>query len=468
MKITAFLLAVGMTLFTVSARAQDYSAEELTRRATERRAVEAAIWGIPFVNYDMMYQAMVRAHGGFNQLVFWSHPSDWKNQTLTPNTDALYIMPFFNTKDGPIVLQIPPADEGTIVGTIMDSWQTPLEDVGPAGADAGKGGKYLLLPPTFKGKPPAGYIVLPTVTNQGYALLRSIPKSGSEADIAKAVGYMKRINLYPLSSASNPPPAKLIDTTGAMFDANIPYDLRFFESLNRVVQDEQWLERDRAMIDTLKSVGIEKGKPFALDQKTQDILKTALEEAHQWFDMRYESFEPFYPGERWFVPAEPILFKAFASGYTDADQYPVDARGVTYYWGFSSIKRVGASQHQLYPFADLDKSGNPLDGGKTYHLTVPAHVPAQQYWSATAYDRKTHALLRDVARASRSSLNSELIVNTDGSVDIYFGPKAPSGKDSNWIPTKPDGKFEIIFRLYGAEPAAFDKTWKLPDIEEVK
>ena len=115
-------------------------------------------------------------------------------------------MPFFNTKDvGPVVLEIPPADDGSITGSIDDCWQAALEDVGPAGVDKGKGGKYLILPPGYKDEVPDGYIALPSDTYQGYALLRSILKSGSDADIAKAVAYGKRIKLYPLSQAANPP-----------------------------------------------------------------------------------------------------------------------------------------------------------------------------------------------------------------------------------------------------------------------
>ena len=107
-------------------------------------------------------------------------------------------MPFFNTKDaGPMVLEIPPADDGVINGTIMDAWQVPLEDVGPAGVDKGKGGKYLILPPDPQGAAPKGYIALPSANYQGYALLRSILRSGSDADVAKAVDYAKCIKLYP-------------------------------------------------------------------------------------------------------------------------------------------------------------------------------------------------------------------------------------------------------------------------------
>ena len=138
---------------------QASSAEELAQHAIEGRGVEAVIWGTPAVNFDRMYQAMVRdakAGDGSNKIVYWSRLFDWKNQTLTPNPDSIYFMAFFNTKDaGPMVLEIPPADGGSITGSIDDCWQTAIEDVGPAGVDKGKGGKYLILPPGYKDKPPA-------------------------------------------------------------------------------------------------------------------------------------------------------------------------------------------------------------------------------------------------------------------------------------------------------------------------
>jgi hypothetical protein len=212
---------------------QRFSADDLSRRAIERRAVEAVIWGMPAVNYDLMYQTMVReTKGAFNQIVYWSRLPDWKNQTLTPNPDSIYLMPFFNTKDvGPVVLEIPPADGGSITGSIDDGWQAALEDVGPAGVDKGKGGKYLILPPGYSEKTPDAYIALPSETYQTYALLRSILKSGSDADVANAVAYGKRIKVYPLSLAGNPPPTVFIDAIDVVFDSTIPYDMRFFQSL---------------------------------------------------------------------------------------------------------------------------------------------------------------------------------------------------------------------------------------------
>jgi hypothetical protein len=115
-----------------------------------------------------------------------------------------------------------------------------------------------------------------------------------------------------------------------------------------------------------------------------------------------------------------------------------------------------------------DKDGQLLDGSKTYKLNVPANAPVRQYWSATLYDLTTHALIREMSHAGRSSQSPGLQVNADGSVDLYFGPTAPAGKETNWTPTDPKGKFEILFRFYGPLPSLFDKTWVLPDVELMK
>lgn len=444
--------------------------DQLARNALHRRAIEAVIWGMPAVNTDLMYQAMAReVKGSWNQIVYWSRLLDWKNQTLTPNPDAIYLMPFFNTAEvGPMVIVIPAAEEGSITGSIMDCWQTPLEDVGPAGVDKGKGGKYLILPPGYSGTVPVGYIALPSQTYQGYALLRSILRSGSDEDFAKAVAYGKRIALYPLSAAANPPSTIYLDAADVVFDATIPYDVRFFESVARMVESQPWLERDRAMIDPLRTLGIEKGKTFNPDGATREVLKGAAEEARQWLDLQYEAslLPPFYEGGHWALPTAPGLMDAMQSSFADPNHYPVDGRGTTYAMAFFCPKQSGSGSYYL--MATKDKQGQPFDGGSTYRLRVPPNVPVRQYWSATVYDRVTHTLVREMTRASRSSQSHGLQINSDASTDIYFGPAAPPHQESNWVPTSTSGEFEVLFRFYGPEKSLFDKkTWRLPDIEKL-
>ena len=207
MKRTAFAscaLALALALAIASqASAQIMSPSELANRVLHRRTVEAVIWGMPAVNYDLMLQEMLtKTPGKVNQVIYWGRPLDWRNQTLTPNPDTLYFMAFFNTKDvGPIVIEIPPAGaDGSLNANIVNVWQVPLEDAGLLGVDKGKGIKFVMLPPGYSGKIPDGYVALRPGTFGSYALFRSNLASHGDADVAKSVAYGKRIKVYPLSA----------------------------------------------------------------------------------------------------------------------------------------------------------------------------------------------------------------------------------------------------------------------------
>jgi hypothetical protein len=227
----------------------DSSPDALARRTIERRAVETVIWGMPAVNYDLMLQEMLgKTAGKVGEVIYWGRPLDWRNQTLTPNPDTLYFMTFFNTAGGPIVLDLPPADEsGSFNGNIVTVWQMPLEDAGLLGADKGAGAKYLVLPPGYAGAVPQGYIPLQSDTYGGYALIRSNLASHSDADVTKSIAYGKKVKVYPLAQAANPPATIFTDMKDVTFDSTIRYDATFFEHLDRIVQREPWLQRDRAI-----------------------------------------------------------------------------------------------------------------------------------------------------------------------------------------------------------------------------
>ena len=471
------VFAVGPAAFAplpagaqTSGRAETLSPQDLARRNIERRAVEAVIWGMPVVNYDLMRQAMFNTTAGKeNQVIYWGRPLDWHNQTLTPNPDSIYFMAFYNTNDvGPVVLEVPPASEdGSLNVNIVNLWQMPLADGGPSGSDQGRGGKYLLLPPGYSAKVPDGYFALQPETYGGYALMRSNLKSHGPADVAKSVAYGKRVKVYPLSAAANPQETIFTDAQNVVFDSTIRYDLSFFTSLDRIVQAEPWLERDRAMIDQLKSIGIEKGKPFNPDEQTRKTLEDGVAEARALLEARFdEGLPPYFSKDsHWTYPVPLALIESMRTSFTTPNSYPVDDRGMAYSYVFVGIKNLGAGQFYLYSIKD--KNSEPFHGGNTYRLTVPTNPPAEQYWSATAYDRELHTLIKNVDRASRSSQIPELQRNSDGSVDVYFAPQPPPGKETNWVPTDPQRNFEVIFRLYAPTKALFDKTWVLPDIAKV-
>jgi hypothetical protein len=423
---------------------------------------------MPAVNTLLMYDQMTKAGGKPGEIIYWGRPLDWRNQTLTPNPDTLYFIGFYDTRaSGPMVVEIPPAgDDGSLNGNLVTLWQTSLEDAGLLGIDKGAGIKFVITPPGHDGKLPDGFQQLASDTYTGYFLVRSNLKSHGDADVEKSIAYGKRVKFYPLAALDNSPATVFKDVKDAEFDSTIRYDLSFFELLDRAVQTEPWLPRDRAMIDQLKSIGIEKGKPFAPDEQTKAALLAGIADARILLEARYDAgFEPFFEGTHWTMPALGEAVQGQSTTYADPDAYALDARGVAYTYAYIAIKRLGVGQFYLINIKD--KAGAAYDGARTYHLHVPPNVPVEQYWSVTAYDRQTHALIKGVDRASRASNAADLAKNADGSVDIWFGPKAPEGKESNWVPTDPNREFELMFRLYAPTKDLFDKKWALPDIEKV-
>ena len=188
------------------------------------------------------------------------------------------------------------------------------------------------------------------------------------------------------------------------------------------------------MIDQLRSVGIEKGHRSPLTGRPRGSQRGARSASVARGEVRCRYAALLRP-----QPLDRTRALRTSSQRRRVlcrpESYPLAAGGLIYSYAFIGIKRLGAGQFYLITIQDRD--GDAFDGGKTYRLTVPPNVPVEQYWSMTAYDRETHALIKNMPRASRSSQIPELQTNPDGSVDIYFGPKAPAGKEANWIPTDP-------------------------------
>jgi len=445
------------------AKLHDYSARELARRSIERRAVEAAIWGIPLVSMAAMRAAFFRDAGArYNDIVYFSQPADWRFQFTTPNASTYYVYFNFNTKDGPVVLELPSAEDAGLFGSFVNAWQEPIVDIGPEGEDRGRGGKYVILPPNDLAGAPDRYIPVHPGTSNGYALFRTIPHSASETDIAAALALVRRIRLYPLASASDPPRHRHIDMSGKLFDGTVPFDDTLFAHLARMVNEEDIETRDLVAMRQLRSLGIRKGEAFAPDDEMRGILDAAAGEAQAGFMEGLRGGTPFFPGTQWKL-LENIGARTGFTFQTDDALY-IDERALIYYMAFAAPKNLGAGT--FYLMGANDSTGHALHGEDRYRLTVPAKVPVRQYWAVTVYDCESACFMREAPSISIDSFQ-QTEKNADGSVDVYFGPTPPEGQDSNWIYTEPGKRWFALFRFYGPEPALFDKSWTLTDIEEI-
>ena len=446
------------------------SVKNFTEQVMYQRAFEAVVWSMPAMIKYGMRRASLEIGAGDNVICAWSAGAKPLLETLTPNNTSPYVTSTMDLRKGPVVLEVPKAtDKAILFGQIADNWFVTIADIGPIGLDKGKGNKILLLPPGYTGEAPAGYAV---VKSPSYILdfaFRSIPLPKGTPEDAYALS--KSIKMYYLSELPNPKPTKFVDPLDTQWSTLPRYDERWFEDLHTIINAGPIRERDKVMMGMLKTIGIEKGKPYNPDEKTRKIFRRAAIDAYHYMREGYIAGVPdemMWPNRTW-----RDVF------YTDPDGgFSWDTEGILDYhsrairnW-FNVIylpAKVAERPATMYVDTPIDKDGNVFQAGKTYKLTVPKDVPVNKFWSLTVYDMATWAFIyTSEARPGLSSRDRDKMkLNDDGSVTLYIGPKAPKGYENNWIPT--GGKIPfLLFRFYGPEEALFNKTFVLNDVELVK
>jgi len=424
-------------------------------------ACQAYLWALPLVSYAQWSTQHYDVFGATaSDLVHYVSYRD-RLGLITANATTPYLLNFFALdRTGPLVVELP---AGPTAGGFSDFWQREFAIIGELGPDAGRGGKHLVVPPGQDAPEleEGWYVHHATGVNIMFGLRTLDP------DPERSKALVDAVRIYPFADRHDPLPTRIVSPAGRSWQGDQPRGLDYWTRLHDVYQNEIVDERDRFHLAMLKQLGIEKGKPFEPDERLRAILETATQAGElmaqaNTFAKRFEGSR-YWPDRQWDI-AIVLDNPAQRGEYHDE----LLERASWFYEAVSfsaAMKSRTPGAGQAYLGAYTDAEGEWLDGAAEYRLHVPADPPAKLFWSMTVYDAWTRCLIdNDQQRGDRGSRDSDVVSNEDGSVDLWFGPTAPEGRESNWIQTIPGRHWFSYFRFYGPLEPYFDRSWKLGDI----
>lgn len=411
-----------------------------------------------------------------NQATIYDQLADSNPLLLTANTDTVYAFSVLDLEtDGPTVVEVPP---GSGPGTLNDAFFRFVVDMGAPGPDRGKGGKYLIVPADYTGDLPkdvkdgGDYYIARSPSYVNMVFLRGFLVDGKPDAASKM--FREGFKVYSLSKANNPPKMEFINSSKQAFNTVHANNFEFFKELDHVFQKEPIDFIDPELRGLVASIGIRKGKEFSPDERMTKILTDAVAVGNASArSISFRNRDPrslLYPNSHWrsgFIGDDYRWLGG--DGLSGRD---LDARISFFYQATVNTPAMAAKlvgKGSQYAVSSADATGEPFDGAKNYRLNIPKDVPAKDFWSVVIYDPQTRSELQTSQPfPSKNNKRDKLITNADGSIDLFFGPKPPEGKEANWMQTVPGKGWFTIFRLYGPLDTWFDKTWKPGEIEPVK
>ncbi len=496
-KIVALTLFSALVITSTNTQAESAREAAKTRAASIPDTVQTAAGelkffdGVPIGNTnDLVYDYLDRARGlgvyldnvgavsiysvllgmaqqgadAPNKIAIWEQLMDSRTPVITSNTSTMYAYaPTDLANDGPTVIEIPPG----MLGFLDDAWQRFVGNMGVTGPDKGKGGKYLVLPPGYKGEVPEGYFLLKPPTNKNFLFLRGSIKDGLKA---AADNFKSGLRIYPLKDKDNPAATEFINMSGRSFSTIFPSDFEYFEILNKIVQEEPIDAVGPEVRGYMAAIGIVKGQPFKPDARMKKLLTEAAMLGNA--TGRSITYDPRISGVYIYPDTKSNWVTAYANRNTSFEADGVmglDAR-VLFYYNAGGVTPAMATTHvgvgSDYGLAFLDSNDKPFDGSKTYKLHLPPDVPVNNFWAVTLYDTQTRTQLQTGQLfPTVGSQTKGMQKNADGSYDVYFAPEAPVGKEGNWLQTNRDKSWFVILRMYGPLEPWINKTWRPGEIE---
>jgi hypothetical protein len=432
----------------------DSTIEKLYEERDFQRACQAYLWSVPAVSFASWQRGVTQQLGARNGQIVAILSLEARRGILTANATTPYYLGFADLSAGPLVMVIPPRG---VQGGISDAWQRTIPGTESPGT-------YLVLAPGQKVPgSAAGFTVRESPTFNMFLGARL-----TDEDPEKAKETLAQLQMYPYAQRDNRPKAEILDVGTKAWSGLPPRGMDYWRRLDDVIQVEPVESRDIFFHAMLRPLGLEKGRPFKPDVRQTRILTDAALVGEAM--AKANSADRRFAGGRFRSDAHWDFALQLDADDPENFWNLLDERASWFYEAVGAgpamaPKRPGPSS--AYLSAYKDKAGEWLDGGRSYRLRVPPNPPIKLFWSLTVYDVDTRALILNEQKIADRSSRMDLRKNADGSVDIYCGPTAPAGFEPNWIPTVPGKNWFAYFRFYQPTEAYFDRSWPLPDFEQV-
>jgi hypothetical protein len=504
MRTQALSCVIGLLIVTVAQGQEarfkggfptDATAQKARDDADFERAVTAYRFWYPTVSLEGVFNGRreqgVKSGESITILSAQPHHLIFTANSDTPYASAVLDLTRGAFYKGQYQIELPP---GPFVGLANDHYQGWIQDFGLAGPDKGKGGKYFLVPPGITGEDlpgirkgdinahlfysvrplpeeSGGFFIARSRSNKVFIVIRALPVNG---DVNGAMDRLRSIKISPYPRMNQRDDFKFEDMTQKKYDGT-PLrwedNLQYWDKLHGVIDAEPLVDEFRPMYGMLAALGIEKGRPFAPDARMHAILEKAAKAGReQMLVTAFASARPdriAWPDRKW----EWAALVPDSAQFETKSGLDLEARDRWFAQAIltsPAMFRRKEGSGSLYWLGHRDATGAYLDGGKTYKLTVPQPVPAKLFWSVTLYDAATRSQVQTSQnKAALRSLFELKDKAGEKPLDLYFGPKAPPGKEDLWIQTVPGRGWFAYFRIFGPLKPAFDGAWKPGDFMAV-
>ena len=398
---------------------------------TVSRGSESFLDGMPAVSIYAMLEGLKDAGVQPGDVATFEKLMDAHTLFLTANSTTPYIVGEIDLKNGPVVLEISQA----VLGFVDDAFFRHVADIGLTGEDKGAGGKYLFIGPDYEGEIPSGYITVHSKTYRHWYLFRLVATPNEQENAMSK--FRQTFNCYPLAEAENKPKQKFIDLSGQQLNTIHAVNFEFYNELNAVIQYVPADAFNEELLGLFAAIGIKKGNAFEPDEHTKKLLEEAVAIGN--VTARSLSFRPrnkeayFYEDRQWYT--------SFSGGYDfiNNGEMVLDDRTMFHYMATGitpAMATPAVGTGSVYAFTAHDTEANYLDGSKTYSITMPAPIPAKDFWSFMVYSTQHRSMLETNQKfAGLDNLNPDVKANKDGSYTIWFGTEPPKGHEGNWIQT---------------------------------